>query len=96
VLRPNGTCFATHFLINDEVMALLGGTGHFTVDHGDYLTADPAVPERAIAYREDHVREAHARRHLPVERIHYGQWAGRAEFASGQDIVIARRRPASG
>jgi SAM-dependent methyltransferase len=92
VLRPGGVCFATYFLINDEARALLGGTGQFKFDDGDYLTADPKTPERAVAFREEHVRAAHLRQGLPIDRVYYGAWCGRAESRDGQDIVIARRR----
>lgn len=92
VLRPGGTCFATYFLINEEALGLMGGLGRFSVDRGEYLTTSVTVPERAMAYREEHVRDAHDRYGLAIERIHYGSWPGRTEFASGQDIVIARRR----
>ena len=88
VLRPGGRCFATYFLINEEAVRLMGGTGQFVEQDGQ-LVVDEQVPERAVAFREEDVRDIHDRHGLPIEAVHYGSWCGRAEHASFQDITVS-------
>ena len=92
VLRPGGRCFATYLLMNDEAERLLGGHGQFEVDQGDQLVVDERVPERAVAFREELVRELHDRHGLPIEAVHPGSWCGRERYTSFQDITISVRR----
>jgi len=92
VLRPGGRCFATYFLMNDEAVRLMGGYGQFGVENDGQLVVDELVPERAVAYREDVVRELHERRGLPSDAIHPGSWCGRSNYTSFQDITISIRR----
>jgi SAM-dependent methyltransferase len=91
VLRPGGRCFATYFLMNDEAISLMGGHGQFGVDLGTHLVVDERVPDRAVAYREHHVRQMHERAGLPIEAIHLGSWCGRERYTSVQDIVVSVR-----
>jgi SAM-dependent methyltransferase len=92
VLRPGGRCLATYFLINDEARRLMGGHGQFGFDQGHQLVVDDRVPERAVAFREERIREAHDRCGLPIESIHYGSWCGREGSVGLQDITISVRR----
>jgi SAM-dependent methyltransferase len=92
VLRPGGRCFATYFLMSDEAVGLMGGHGQFGVDQGAQLVVDERVPERAVAFREDDIRELHERHGLPIDSIHHGSWCGRELYASFQDITVSVRR----
>jgi SAM-dependent methyltransferase len=92
VLRPGGRCFATYFLMNDEAVRLMGGHGQFGVERGAQLLVDGRVPERAVAFREDAVRELHERNDLPIEAVHYGSWCGRGAYTTLQDITVSVRR----
>jgi SAM-dependent methyltransferase len=94
VLRPGGRCLITYFLLNEESLGLLAaGRGRrwtFPHDHGVFRTELHDVHEAVVAYREDFVRTQYARVGLRVRQpIHYGRWCGRAEFLSGQDVVVA-------
>lgn len=92
VLRPGGRCFATYLLMNEEAERLMGGHGQFGFDQGDQLVVDEDVPERAVAFREDDVRELHEQSGLPIEAVHHGSWCGRERYTSFQDITISVRR----
>lgn len=99
VLRADGRCFATFFLLNEESTALLQGAGRelsFRHAADGYRIEDAARPELAVAYPEAYVRACFERHSMAVERVAYGSWCGRTRFASYQDIVVARRRPATG
>jgi SAM-dependent methyltransferase len=92
VLRPGGRLFATYLLVDAEAERLLGGRGQFEHDVGDALVVDARVPERAVAYRDEVVRELHERSGLPIEAVHHGSWAGRKPHTSFQDITVSVRR----
>ena len=92
VLRPGGRLFATYFLMNDEALELMDGTGAFGFERGDALLVDEDVPERAVAFREQAVRDLHERHGLPIESTHYGSWCGRPRYTSFQDITVSVRR----
>jgi SAM-dependent methyltransferase len=94
VTRPEGRVFATFFLLGPGTPRPLarGGQLSFPHDHGHYATDSAEVPEAAVAYAEDWIRErltAHGLR--PVEPLRYGTWNGRSDGVSLQDIVVARR-----
>lgn len=101
VLEPGGRCLSTFFLLNDEARHLLarrGGTvrfPHSLQDRDDELTyyaSERGVPEFDTGYDEDAVRRLFGEHGLAVvEPIHYGEWCGRADHLSFQDIVVAVR-----
>lgn len=95
VLRPGGRCLITYFLLNPQSLASheKGETIlRFPIVKQGFRLANEEIPEEAIAYDETFIRSAHSSASLPIrEPICYGEWTGRKEFLSGQDIVIARR-----
>ncbi len=93
VLKVNGRCFITFFLLNQESLQLTGekrGVANFEYSGEGYKTVDPAHPEEAIAFPEEFIISLYGKYGLKVkEPIHYGAWCGRQNFLSYQDIVIA-------
>jgi len=106
VLKPNGRCLITFFLLNPESRGLMGEKAEacsnsgskrlnfqFTIAHG-CQAVNPAKPEDALAYDETLVRRIFARHNLRIdEPIHYGSWCGRESYLSFQDIVMATKAP---
>jgi hypothetical protein len=83
----------TLFLLN-EMQRTLGSQGKRKIDfpfnRGVCRVSDERVPESAVAYEEDHVRNLLNRHGLIVrEPIRYGTWSGRTDGLSLQDLVIA-------
>jgi len=98
VLKPGGRCLVTWFLRNEEAERLLReGRSAIPLAHeyGTCLVMDPAVPEAAIAYPQAEVMARYERAGFADVVVHPGSWCGRAQFVSGQDMVIAAR-PAPG
>jgi SAM-dependent methyltransferase len=93
VTRPEGSIFATFFLLGPETARAGFGDGRlsFPHDHGNHATDSAETPESAVAYQEEWVRHRLAAHGLsPVESFRYGTWSGRTDGLSLQDIVIAR------
>jgi SAM-dependent methyltransferase len=95
VLRPEGRCLLTFFVLNAESLCAMGqGKSQFDFRHdmGGFWTVNKEVPEGAIAYREADVRTMLQSAMLePVEPMLYGGWSGRDTWFDGQDIVIASK-----
>jgi SAM-dependent methyltransferase len=99
VLRPDGRCLATFFVLSPGSLARMeeGRAQHdrrfrHAVDGEPSLTTTPEQPEIALAYPEPWVRECFADAGLTVEGLHEGGWSGAADARHGQDIVLARAR----
>jgi SAM-dependent methyltransferase len=87
VLRPGGTLYSTWFLfdVGPSGWAHPLATEMHRDPAGTFAVLDPSVPEKAVAYSEPSVREAHERAGLTVaEPIHAG-------IALLQDVIVARR-----
>ncbi|MCI0465170.1 MAG: class I SAM-dependent methyltransferase [Gemmataceae bacterium] len=99
VLRPEGRCLASFFLLNDEARALMLGPRSalvFRHEGAGYWTTRPDHPEDAVAYREEDVRALYARAGLRVcAPIQPGGWCGREGAREGQDLILASPLAAS-
>lgn len=95
VLKPGGRCLITYFLLNNESLQLIGSNKSsldFKHDLNGCLTINKDIPESAIAYNEEFIREIYDRHGLEIVRpILYGSWCGRENYLSYQDIIIANR-----
>ncbi len=94
VLRLNGKCLITFFLLNDESRKLVRAglsSLDFRFPQDGCWTADEILPENAIAYEEEYIRRIYVQSSLALEELRYGVWCGRNEYLSYQDILIARR-----
>ena len=95
VLRSGGKCFIRFFILNHESEQLLSegkGVFNFKNDHGIYRVQNSKVPEDAIAYKEDYLRDLIKKNRLQIiEPIYYGSWSERNNPFSFQDIVIAEK-----
>jgi SAM-dependent methyltransferase len=101
VLKPNGRCFATYFLINEESRRLMSsGAGSLilTNDLGVYWTVSTRNPELGVGYDETYVRKLFDKRGAFGKReLYYGGWCGREPFWSDesglgdQDVVVATK-----
>jgi ubiquinone/menaquinone biosynthesis C-methylase UbiE len=93
VLRRNGRCFITYFLLNEEALQLMASgqsKEDFKFDFGIYRTVSIEVPEYCIAYNEKTIIDLYHKCGLEIlYPVRYGLWCGRKEFTSYQDIIIA-------
>jgi ubiquinone/menaquinone biosynthesis C-methylase UbiE len=93
VLKPNGRCMISLFLLNPESQALMDAGRslfRFTAARQDCMILREKRPEEAVGYEEAFIRRSFARNNLElIEPIHFGSWAGRTSALSTQDIVLA-------
>jgi SAM-dependent methyltransferase len=92
VLRPGGRMFATYYLMNDEVRALLReheSNPTFRRSYGGFHVANPEEKEEAVAYEESLVRNMLAQCGLGVAQVCRGGWCGRGGAENGQDMLVA-------
>jgi SAM-dependent methyltransferase len=94
MLRSQGRCFITFFLLNEESRKLVeSGRSSLTFDvnrDGCWLD-DEHLPEHAVAYEETRLRSEYQEQGLALETIRYGGWSGRTQGLSFQDIVVASK-----
>lgn len=95
VLKRDGKCLITYFLLNQESKEQIRQKrGLYSFQHalGDCKVEHDDLPEDAVAFEEDYVRNLHGKHGLNVvDPIHYGSWCGRSAFLSFQDIVVAAK-----
>lgn len=94
VLRPDGRCLCTCFLLDDEARQLLAtGKGTERLIHlvGDGFTSDPELPEKAIGFDSRSFNEWLAAARLDAGLCLLGGWCGRERYASYQDILVLER-----
>jgi ubiquinone/menaquinone biosynthesis C-methylase UbiE len=95
VLKKDGRCFITFFLINPESADMITQKktfiDFFEINEGIYST-DKGVPEKAIAYDENLIRKLYTIHGLSVKiPFYYGSWCGRKRSIDFQDVVIATK-----
>jgi SAM-dependent methyltransferase len=93
LLRPKGRMLATFFLLNpyqQELAHQKRCAVDFRYGRGLYRIRDEAIPESAIAVEEEEVRNMLDEAQLKLlEPIRFGNWSGRKDGLSFQDIVLA-------
>jgi SAM-dependent methyltransferase len=96
LLKSNGRCLATFFLLNDEQARLAGeGVNDLKFERGEgvWRYRYEHSPESAVAFDERYLMQLLAENGLVLKRpIYYGRWAGRTDGLSYQDILLLERR----
>lgn len=92
VLRPDGCCLATFFLLNPEQQRMAAeGRNALDFAFGDERSryVYEHSPESAIAYDETFIRQQLIKHGLTLKKpIIYGRWSGREDGLSFQDMML--------
>lgn len=94
VLKPGGRCLITYFLLNRESLDLAeSGKGSLDLkyNHGIYRAVSEELPELAVAFDEQWIKELYRTTGLSIKRVDYGSWCARQNFMSYQDNVLASK-----
>jgi len=96
VLKRNGRCLITFFLLNTESINLIKAKlikYDFKYKYKGFRAIDKNSIETAIAYDEELIRYLYKKYGLSiVEPIHYGNWSNRQIALSHQDIIIVIKK----
>ena len=96
VLKRDGRCLITFFLLNTESIRLIETKSSlldFQYRFKRYWTIDKNAHEAAVAYDEKFIRGLYEKYGLSIaEPISYGSWCKRKKFLNYQDIVIAIKK----
>ena len=93
VLKPGGRGLITCFLLNSESISLIhSGKSERDLSHphAGGMVAAPGNPDAAVGFEEDLFKgwlEAHG---LAVVDTLYGNWCGRGDYVSYQDLLIVQ------
>jgi SAM-dependent methyltransferase len=94
VLKANGKCLLTCFLLNNESSYSIRNnrsSQKLIYELGESYTVDKRVPETAIGFQEDLFLKWIANSGFVLESKHYGNWCDRDLYTSYQDILVLRK-----
>jgi len=92
VLKPEGTCLITWFLLNEESRKAPHPKMNFAFDYDDVSkTTTPKNPEAALAFNEVFVRNIYEKSGLQISDIEYGTWARPQSRFQLQDMIAATK-----
>lgn len=95
VLKPNGRCVASFFILNQESKQLMdAGRSAFQLPFAqpDCMVLREDQPENTVGYDEEIVRQCFAANGIkPIDPIYFGSWAGRASYLTYQDLFVAQK-----
>ena len=97
LLKSEGRCLATFFLLNDDQASLASrGANDLAFNYGEdeWRYVHEHSPESAVAYDESFVMQLLEKYGLVVEKRFYGRWSGREDGLSYQDILIMSHKKA--
>jgi SAM-dependent methyltransferase len=91
LMKNNGRCLATFFLLNDAQATLAKQGANklaFNYGEGEWRYVHEHSPESAVAYNETFVMQLLEGHGLKLEKRFYGRWTGREDGLSYQDILL--------
>ena len=96
VLKPNGKCLITFYILNSESKNYMKSNHDFNFDIniGNYSLLDQKVKEANVAYEEKYILNLITQNNLFIEKTLYGFWSGRPKKESFdfQDTLIISKR----
>jgi len=93
LLKSDGRCLATFFLLNDEQAAIKDANDlQFDFGEGEWRYVHEHSPESAVAFDENFVMQLVEKYGLVVEKKIYGRWSGREDGLSYQDMLLLGHR----
>lgn len=94
VLKPQGRCLATFFILNEESKSLMQNQHHFHFphDYGHYRLMSERVKAANVAFEEGFLSKASADAGLHIEKFFPGYWCGRDKemCKDFQDILVLK------
>lgn len=95
VMKKEGRCLATFFLLNPEVSRLMQEDKipfQFPHSFGGYSLMDKKVKEANVAFEETFLFAMLEKSGLQAESVHRGRWSNGKAPLDFQDVVIIKRK----
>lgn len=95
VLRPDGKCLATFFILNEEIKAKMSNNKtefNFKYPYDGYYLMDSKVKEANVAYEESLLRAMIDECGLKISFLDRGRWTGHKNSLDFQDVVIIEKK----
>ena len=94
-IKKNGVFFSTFFIMNKESEDLIAQNKSLLqfkyFNTNEFATLKDKLMEHAIAYKESYIKEILKQNGFQDITIYFGNWCGRKNFLSMQDIIIAKK-----
>lgn len=94
VLKPGGRCLCTVLLHNEEAANLIEAgksSANLIYEFDEYFATSTDVPELFTGFKESLMLKWISDRNFTVEGKYYGNWCGRTDYTSYQDMLILRK-----
>lgn len=91
VLKPGGQCYATYFLLSEELNKAFSSQPQYSRIEGGYVS-DPKVPEKVVFLRELAIKPLYDKNDLIIKSISYGSWSGDKSAGGYQDEIVACKK----
>jgi ubiquinone/menaquinone biosynthesis C-methylase UbiE len=97
VLKKDGKCFVTFFLLNDEIKSSIENRDYFNFPfrYDNYRLLDKNVKEANIAFEESFlINNLFKNNNLVADNIYYGWWSGKSRETSPgyQDTIVLSKK----
>ena len=92
VLKPNGRCLATFFILDEAVKKRISNNEvfNFKYDYGNYRLMDDKVKSANVAFELEFINKLAAKVGLKIEGYHPGYWSGlkKEDCLNFQDLLV--------
>lgn len=96
VLKKNGKCFITYFLLTNDPKSLNRSKAvrlEFSQSGGDHSIIKENETKWSVGYRNEYISNLYQINDLEIEKnLKYGEWSGRDDYLGSQDILIASKK----
>lgn len=94
MLKKDGRCLITFFLLNQAQNNLSKQNKNqinFKYNFGQCWIQNKEFPENAVAYDEEYILKLFKENNIEITDIKYGNWSGKPDSFSFQDILILKK-----
>ncbi len=95
VMKKDGTCLLTMFIVNDEATDLIkAGKSSLQFPHkvGEASIENLALPNAAVGYSLNTVEAMMNKTNFVRSELKFGSWCGRTQFTTYQDLLVLKKK----
>ena len=91
IVKPNKKCYFNFFIFNDKSINLIRSEktqDSFLADSGDFLLQNSEIPDQAIAFNENFLKNVLMDCGFVIDSMYYGSFSGFSSHNPEQDFII--------